>query len=222
MKGREAIRTAQRRTAEANQTVERLRAELAQATDKHRREAQDLRDEVTRLQATISREAGRIAAQEVSRRLAEAQEERRRCGLSDDIVMHLAYRKDRLIRNACRYISMIDGVAPPNALAQVLTWCTDKDIRGLPDRVDRLIELGIPHDGWVARVLAREKYWSRTERKSGTNAAISLDHAQEQDHARINPRYNPKWYPEIDYQGIVVVKDEELGEPEIATSGADG
>lgn len=211
MRGKEAAKAANRRTTTALEEVERLRAELKEESSHQ----SDLKNEIQRLKTEHFKEASRIAGEEVKRQLARIEKERRDRGLSDDIVNHMLYRKDMLIRNACRYISMTKGFDPYQALQMVLTWCTDKDFRegkGMA-RSDFLIELGVPLDGWVAGRCRVTAQWTT---KGTQYSATSLDNAERQGHPDIHPLYtkNAKhWYPNIDYGGIVVVDQDEEERP---------
>lgn len=202
MRGKEAAKAANRRTIAAHDEIERLKAELKAERDCQAK----LKDEIQRLKADHFQEASRIAVAEVKRQLERVEKERRDRGLSDDIVNHLSFRKDMLIRNACKYVSMTKGLDPAAALMMVMTWATDKDFtegKGL-SRTDFLIELGVPFDGWVARQCRRISQF--TMPKEWRHSAISLERAETEGHPDIHPKYNPKWYPHIDYGGIILTE----------------
>jgi hypothetical protein len=200
-KGREAVRAARRRQAEAGSEAARLKAEMAGEREAHRIEVADLRAQITELRADVWHKASEMSVELTRDRLEEIEKARRAQGLSDDITVWLCWQKDRLIRNACKYISMTSGTDPYTAIAMVLTWCTDKDIRSLlRDDMEWFIELGVPPDGWVAGRIKRDKRWQKTEQTR--SSAVSLDHAIEQDHPKIHPdykKYGAKWYPSVNY-----------------------
>lgn len=214
MKGRDAVRSARRREAEAREEVEQLRAEIKQMESDHRKTVVDLESKIRRLRVEAHKEAGKIAAKTVQQKLAEAKEERRKRGFSDELAIDLMYQKDKFVRNACRYISMTKGFNPRHALTIVCTWMTDDDCYGLVDSVDLMIKLGLPRDGWVHRMLKRDKHLSRTLRKQNLKRddppAISLDRAEREGHEDIHPEYTKKghlWYSKVEYGGIEVVED---------------
>ncbi len=215
MKGREAVRAANRRTEEAKAEAESLRAELAKERANRKTEEVYLRSEVKRLKADHMAEASRLAAEEVTRRLAQVEAERRARGMSDDIAMNNLYLKDKFVLNACKYISMTTGSRPLNALNMVMTWMTDEDFRGFAGP-ELIVNLGLPSDGWVGRFLRRHKYdlrrIARGYAKDGEVAAISLDHAEREGHKDIHPDYNPRWYPEISYEVMKLIDEDEVSE----------
>lgn len=212
MKGKYAARSENRRVTEATSEIAELRATIKQEREDSKTQILALEAETRRLRADHLAEAARLAAEEVKRRIADAEQERRGRGMSDDITMHLMYEKDRFIMNACRYLSMTKGQNPLDVLPTVLTWATDKDIYGVTG-VDFLIKLGVAGDGWVARTWKRfqhdERRMARQRRAIGRPAAISLDRAAEEGHPDIHSKYNPAWYPRVDYQGIELADEPE-------------
>lgn len=214
MKGKYAARTENRRVAEISAEANELRATLKQERDDSRAQIVSLEAEIRRLRADQMGEASRLAAEEVQRRMAEAEQERERRGMSDDVARHLMYQKDKFIMNACRYLSMTKGLHPTEALAIVLTWCTDDDIYGITS-LDFIVKLGVPRDGWVGRTWQQVKQAhvrpTRKRMKEGTPLAISLDRAEQEGHPDIHPKHNPAWYPKIEYQGLEVVDEPVAG-----------
>lgn len=212
MKGKYAARSENRRVTEATSEIAELRAVIKREREESRAQVIALEAEVRRLRSDHLAEASRIAADEVHRRIAEAEEERKGRGMSDDIALDLMYQKDRFIFNACRYLSMTKGSNPIEALAIVLTWCTDDDIYGIAN-LDFLLKLGVPRDGWVARTWqqVREAHARPTRRRirAGTPLAVSLDRAEQEGHSDIHPKYDPQWYPRVRYQGIELVDEPE-------------
>ncbi|MFF9118345.1 hypothetical protein ACF09Y_22545 [Streptomyces massasporeus] len=210
MKGREAARAANRRTAEAQAEAEGLRGDLARERADRKAETDALRTEIKRLKAGHIAEASRLAAEEVTRRLAQVEAERRARGLSDDITVNNLYLKDKFVLNACRYISMTTGQKPLNALAMVMTWMTNEDFYGFKNP-EVIVKLGLPSDGWVARTLRHYKHdlkrVTSKRIKNGDAWAISLDHAYEEGHPGIHPDYKPDWYPNAIYQGFELVDE---------------
>lgn len=216
MKGREAVRAANRRTAEAMAEAEALRAELAQERAGRKEETTALRSEVKRLKADHMAEASRLAGEEVRRRIAQVEEEQRASGFSYAMAKNAMYLKDKFVLNACKYISMTTGKRPLHALEMVMTWMTDEDFAGF-GRADVIVKLGLPSDGWVARFLRDNKHGlkriARNYVKNGDVAAISLARAEREGHKDIHPDYNPRWYPQIDYAVMQVIDDEPTPSP---------
>lgn len=213
MKGKYAARSDNRRAAESASEANELRATLKREREENRAQVLALEAEVRRLRADHLAEASRIATEEVHRRIAEAEQERKSRGMSDDIAMDLMYQKDRFIMNACRYLSMTKGESPLVVLPTVLTWCTDDDVYGITG-LDFLVKLGVPKDGWVARMWQQVKtaYTKGTRRRmrAGTPLAITLDQAEQEGHSDIHPKYNPQWYPKVRYRGIELVDEPEV------------
>lgn len=216
MKGREAVRAANRRTTEAATEAEKLRAELAEMRATHRREAADLRTEIKRLAADHIAEASRLAGEEVTRRLAQVEAERRARGLSDDIAINLIYQKDKFVLNACKYISMTTGQGPLSALSKVMTWMTDEDFYGF-EKPELIAKLGLPPDGWVARYLRQNKHdlrrIARKRIKNDQAAAISLARAEQEGHPDIHADYNPRWFPEVIYPEVELIDEDDAAQP---------
>lgn len=210
MKGREAVRAANRRTAEAKAGADALRAELAMERSDRKAEVDGLRAEVKRLKADHMAEASRLAAEEVARRIAQVEEEQRASGFSYAMAKNAMYLKDKFVLNACKYISMTTGVRPGHALHLVMTWMTDEDFRGF-DRADLIVKLGLPSDGWAARYVLERKHdlkrIARSNAKNGKFAAVSLERAEREGHKDIHPDYNARWYPQIDYRTLEIADD---------------
>ena len=200
MKGREAVRAAQRRETQTRDELAQVKAQLRDERDRHHRREVELESEASRLRNDIRIEAGAIAAEQVKKKLAEADEERRQRGLSDDIVIYFTYQKDWLIRNACRYLSMTKNMHPRHALALVLTWATDHDIDYLlNDRESFFLDLGLPMDGFVATEIRIGK----KQEKRFPSAAMTLSRALAEGHEDIHPDYTVKqdaeWYPPAEW-----------------------
>ncbi len=203
MKGKEAAQAARRRAEQLQAECDRLTAELKSERSNHAREVDTLERQVRSERVNHMAEAARLAAEEVQRKLAEVEAERRTRGLSDDIAVHLILQTDKFIMNACRYVSMTTGAGPLDALAVVLVWKTEKDVERLP-RADQFIELGVPADGWVARQLKElPRGWRKTS--AYRNLAMTLDRAEEEGHRRIHPNYRPSWYPKVQHAGVELV-----------------
>jgi hypothetical protein len=210
VKGREAVRAANRRTAEAKEEADALRSELAKERADRKAETDALRSEVKRLKAEHMAEASRLAAEEVTRRIAQVEEEQRASGFSYAMAKNAMYLKDKFVLNACKYISMTTGKRPLHALEMVMTWMTDEDFAGF-GRADLIVKLGLPSDGWVAMFIRENKHdlkrIARSYAKNGDVAAISLARAESEGHKDIHPNYNPRWYPQIDYAVMQLVDD---------------
>lgn len=211
MRGKEAARSANRRHAEAVASAEELRGRLQRLESAYQKRIVDLETEIRRLRTEHRAEASRIAAEEVHRRMAEAERERRARGLSDDVAMNLMLKKDKFVMNACRYLSMKEGLPPRAVLPRVMAWMTDKDFYGF-DNAQMLVELGVDANGWLVRNIRADKHWERMlasrNRRKGKPEAFSLDYAEDhRDDFEIHPNYNPSWYPRVEHGGIVLVDD---------------
>jgi hypothetical protein len=208
VRGKKAAQAANRRAKEAASTVGQLQALLAEERAAHRQEVITLSGEIKRLRT----DASRIAQAEVERTLKRIEDERRMRGMSDDIATDLMYQKDKFVMNACRYISMTTGRWPLQALPMVMTWMLDDDFVGVLNEVNLLLKCGLPSGGWVAQMLKDNKHALRPiakrNRARGTHEAISLDRAEREGHPSIHPDYDPRWYPRVEYAGIVLVDEE--------------
>lgn len=212
-RGREAARAAARRAIEAQEQAAAKDQELAALRSEHKAEATALRDEIKRLRADHMAEASKLAAEEVKRRIDALQEEQRRRGFTEEMLGDLLFQKERLVWNACRYISMTTGLGPGNALEMVITWMADKDFNGAAD-VPRLIaKLGLPDDGWVATMLTAGRYFDRLrwrkEQRRGVASAEGLDTVLETGKFRgqwFEPHgnYRESWYPRSPFGGFEV------------------
>lgn len=198
MKGREAVRAANRRTEEAKAEAEALRAELAKERADRKAEAAELRSECKRLKADHMAEASRLAVEEVSRRLAQVEAERRARGLSDDMVKQSMHTLDRLVKNACRFVSMTHGLDPIDALCSVVTWMTGEDFIGVFDADKFIVEFGFPQDGWVADLARYQRYFMRNDAKrvarGDEDKALNLDRVEREAKIKIHPDYVSEWY----------------------------
>jgi hypothetical protein len=218
--GRDAARTAKRREREALAQADDLRRQLQAELGRHAAEIEDLNVEIRRLRAEHVREAGVIVEREVERLMALAAKEREARGLSDERVRGIVGRKERLILNACRYLSMTKGITPIEAVSYVVTWATGKDFIGVVDGdVGRFCTnvLDCFPNGWVslqllsakpARVhrpsdLKGERFKQRLVREGLESPAISLDHAEEREHEDICAEYDPTWYKGIEDLAVV-------------------
>lgn len=199
LKGKYANRAVNSRAEVAEAEVVRLRAELKTVRTEGAKAIKELRDENGELTAEMVARAGELASAEVQRQIAAFHEERRRRGLSDQIVTQLMRRKDRLIMNACRYISMTTGDVPMVALEQVITWATDEDFIAATNRTGLFVELGVPDDGWVAWAIGPlNKYLERAigRRRRRARAPLRpLDYVDEHlDQFDVHPMYDARWY----------------------------
>lgn len=213
-KGKYANRAENRRTDSAEAEVVRLRAELVAQRDSAAATIKDLSAQVLDLKTDVLGHANKLVSAEVARRIEAFHEERKMRGLSDDILKQHAMKQDRLMFNACRYLSMTKGYEPLKALDLVMTWVTDDDYFGAYDPVKLVIELGVMGGGWVDRTLRSidrtwERGMTRRNKRRNTARAVALDHVAEIVEAdpegngfEIHPKYNPKWYPRIKYYGM--------------------
>lgn len=214
MRGREAARAANRRAAGLAAELEATRQELAQERSSRKQQELAHREEIRRLKVEQSAEAGRLAAKEVAKQVKAYKEKQQELGLSVEMSRHHLVQKDKLVRNACRYVSMTRGAHPLYALHQVITWMTDEDFAGVPNPAGMVIALGLPPDGWVAQLLKcnqhSERRYARSIRKVGSSPYVSLDRAIEQANEQIHPAFKKSWYPPIEYRGITIVDVEKL------------
>ncbi|MEU3432395.1 hypothetical protein [Streptomyces sp. NPDC006863] len=212
MKGREAVRTANRRTADAKAESDALRAELAKERAERKAEVGALHMEVKRLKADHMAEASRLAATEVARRIAQVEEEQRASGFSYAMAKNAMYLKDKFVLNACKYVSMTTGQRPLGALNMVMTWMTDEDFRGFGD-ADLVVKLGLPSDGWMGSFLREYKHdlkrIARSYAKSGDVAAVSLERAVREGYKGIHPDFKAHWYPEVTYPRMEFIDEGE-------------
>jgi hypothetical protein len=219
MRGKAAAQSANRRAGDAAAFAARLQTELGQVRAQRAAEVADLKAELARIKADQHAEAARLAKAECDRLLAKAEQQRRDKGISDDIVYHLMNQKDRLLMNACRYLSMRDGRPPWVVYPLVITWCTDEDFTSItnPTRLKFLLDLGVPVDGWFARMLTQSKFWDRRRRRmTPEREAVSLDTAEREGHPDIHPHYKPQWYPCVEHGGIELVGDLEEADERVA------
>jgi hypothetical protein len=93
-----------------------------------------------------------------------------------------------------------------------MTWMLDDDFVGVLNEVNLLLKCGLPSGGWVAQMLKDNKHALRPiakrNRARGTHEAISLDRAEREGHPSTHPDYDPRWYPRVEYAGIVLVDEE--------------
>lgn len=211
MKGKKAVHAARQRESAAATKSSELDSALKRERAARSAEVKRLQDEISRLRVEHIHEAGRIAAREVKRLMAKAEEERRKRGLSDVIAGDLLYQKDKFVLNACRYLSMVEGKAPMVVIPRVMAWMLDDDFVGFLGDTNLLVKCGLPHDGWVARQLKHYKFDLRriAQRNAleGSHSAVSLDRAEREKFEAIHSDYNPKWYPRVEYSGIVLEDD---------------
>lgn len=212
MKGREAALAAGRREREARAELEQVRAELAEERSRHHAEEEDLKGELRKVRGQILNEARRLADEEVTKRIAEADEERKMRGVTDDVMEFMRTKQDRIIMNACRYISMTTGKGPLDALDMVWTWLTDEDSYGITRH--KLLILGLPEGGWVRYQLSRmtrihDRNAARC-RAEGNPTAVTLDHAEDKQHPDIHPSYS-KWrrHYYADYRNTIELVDDD-------------
>jgi hypothetical protein len=216
VKGKEAAQAARRREAEALRELRNLRAELAGERRRAHDETQALKGEIRQLHSEILSKARSIADEAIQRRSAELEDALAAEGLTRDLVDQLQIQKDKLLFNACRYISMTKGASPLTALTMVWTWFTEMDCYGLPDNPALMFSLGLPQNGWVAtqlRGLNPRLHRRGTAAREAANVplAVSLQHAERQDRDDIHPGYR-RWesaYRDVTYRNkIELVEDD--------------
>lgn len=193
MKGKQAAAAARRREAEALEAVEKVKGEKAEQKARYEAEINGLREELAGLRNNVRAEAARLADQEIQRLLAEKEAERQARGLSEAALEALADRKDALVREACRYVSMHQGCEPMRALRQVITWMSGQRYEGQITE-SWLIEQGLPHDGWALTLFRANRYADRAQRAVTGYATVTLDEAEAEARPDIHPGYRPDWY----------------------------
>lgn len=193
MKGKQAAAAARRREAGALEAVEKVKGEKAEQKAKYEAEINRLREELAALRNNMREEAARLAGEEIRRVLAEKEAERQARGLSDATVEALAHKKDALVREACRYVSMQIGEPPMMALRLVLTWITGQRYAGQYTE-DWLIQEGLPRDGWVLTLFRTNRYADRAQGVVNGHITDTLDEAEEMNHPSIHPGYRRDWY----------------------------
>jgi hypothetical protein len=229
-RGKAASQNANRRAAEVQERVEQLEKELRQVKEAWRLEVNDLRSQLLRERNERLAVAGDIAAEDVARLQGRINELQRSLRVADDLVLGLMSGKDRLMMNACRYISMTTGKHPGLALPMVITWATDEDFYGFAQAsaAKLMADLGVPAHGWVAhtigdrahRILYRESTRRRVE--GGIPLTRNLDDvAEEADRYALHPQYRQHWYPRrVKHGRIVLVDEDSVPEPDEVTVGA--
>lgn len=128
--------------------------------------------------------------------MAEKEAEREARGLSDAQVEGLADKKDAFVKEACRYVSMREGIPPMRALRLVLTWMSGERY-GAQITESWLIDQGLPHDGWVLLQFRANRYSDRAQAVVDGSATVTLDEAEEEGHPDIHPAYRRDWYDEV-------------------------
>lgn len=226
MRGKAAAQSANRRTRIERERVRELELELTRLRAQSRDEINELRRQLAKSRTEQMRVAGELAHRSVERERQLTAAAQHKQALSDDIGAAFMTSKDRLIMNACRYISMTKGFRPLEALELVTTWCTDKDCYGYSkSRVDILVELGVGPDSWTSWQLSRlnkhlERRLARRRRQHEHPRAWALDHAEANpEDFEIHPDYKPSWYPKARHGGIELVdepSDEGTDEQETA------
>lgn len=223
-RGKYAARAANHRESQLTAELGQLRAQLAEERQQHHTEIQALKTELTTLRGDILGQAKQVANREIEARRAELEQAMYDQGLSFDLINALAVQRDRLIFNACRYLSMREGLGPIDALQCVWTWFTNVDCYALPgggSNVDWLV-LGLPKDGWVAGQLRRQnphwrKHLLKKDLANGTPYARPLGSIDINDE-RIHPNYRKmhrRHYERVRYGGGLALVDSDGGVTEI-------
>lgn len=190
MKGKEAISAARKREAEATTKAEGLKKELSEQKIAYEKQLKELRSEIGELRGAVLGKAEALAKEEIARILTEKEEERRARGLSDEIVEKLADAKDRLIRNACLFLSKKFGIPPWAALGVTISWMTGAGYAGLKSE-SQLVDMGLPRDGWAVETWKKVRFAERVG--AGTleeGEAFALETGDDVVH----PKYRREWY----------------------------
>ncbi|MFJ4879978.1 hypothetical protein ACIP93_32890 [Streptomyces sp. NPDC088745] len=197
MKGKEAAQAAARRQRQAEAEAERLRDELARLHEQHAAETASLQEQIDQLTRTHIAEAGKLAGQAVLAAQQEAANARREAGTSQEEAEQVRAVLDALVRSACQYLSMSQGMQPLAALVAVLVWMTGKPSNEITNLEETASRLSLPQDGWAFRLLRSRRSWLRQLRGPGQSWAnvMSLEEA-ERDYADelLHPDYDPAWY----------------------------
>jgi hypothetical protein len=218
-RGKAAARSANRRATAVGERVAELESELKEAQRAHRAQVQQLRTELTQARSEVTRQAEVLAQAELARVRGEVDAANDQCRVGEKLLWNTTLKQDRLIRNACRYLSMKSGRHPLDVLPLVITWLTDEDfyIEDYGDPAALLVKLGVDRSGWVAHILLRRvdtvltKYDTKSRELASRErvpTAWSLDHVE--DHPEdfsIHEKYKPKWYPRLKYGGVSVYQD---------------
>jgi len=206
MRGKQAAKAANRRAQVAQAKTDEVKGRLSKEREDSDARIKELEAEVRRLKDNHRAEAERLAAEEIARIREEMK------GVADqraqlaEGLLDVMKSKEYLVFNACRFLSMVEGIPPFHAMARVATWVTEEDFGGVTDIEEYLTKLALPADGWVAALLRRNRNISRTLKRQtangGTPFAISIDEAQKQNHDLIHEKYQPSWYEERPVGGV--------------------
>lgn len=197
VKGRQAARASARQNAEATNTIVKLKEDFAAATKMYDEHVSELRAEIEELRNQMREEATTIAMDEVIRLTAEKEEETARRSACEEKNDELAWRKDVLVYNTCKYLSMSLGLDVAGALGMISTWMLDKDYDS-PLTVDMLVENGLPHDGWACMYTRASKNLIKSfhgSLRSGENSMfLELGNVEKLRPDTIHRMYNPDLY----------------------------
>jgi hypothetical protein len=192
VKGKQAARAANRRADTAEAKAEELKGRLASERSDWDIREKSLKEEIGRLKNGLIEEAGRLAAEEISRLNEELIQARRQLSEAEARVEAEAEARDYLMRNMCKYISMTEGVQPSLALGRVITWLTNKPYTQNADVNATLRDLQLPSDGWVAKLLRRGATYLKDR---GGETSVPLDYAEEHhEEFPVHPGYQSIWY----------------------------
>jgi hypothetical protein len=195
MKGREAARAAKRRERQAGEESDRLREQLKQLQYEHDRTVQELEAQIGRLKKSLTDRAADLAGEVVRQLQEELTHTRSAARQAEERLRETRQRKDELVRNACRYISMTTGTPPELASEAVITWMTGEDFTYPADIEAALDRLDLPRDGWLARLWKARLHARRLiGRKGVPGNGVSLDTAEQSMPERVHPCYRPQWY----------------------------
>lgn len=218
-RGKAAARSANRRATAVGERAAELESELKEAQRAHHAEVQQLKTELTQARSEMTRQAELLAQAELARVRNEIDAANHQRTVTEKLLWNTTLKQDRLIANACRYLSMKTGKHPLDVLPLVITWLTGEDfyIEDYGDPATLLVKLGVDRSGWVAHTLLRRvdpvltKYETRSRGLASQKrvpAAWSLDHAERHpEDFSIHENYKPKWYPRLKYGGVSVYQD---------------
>jgi HPt (histidine-containing phosphotransfer) domain-containing protein len=215
MRGKAAAKSANRRATGAQQRCHELEQELRQLRKAHREQLDQLTLEITRLNSELMHRAGDLASEEIANKTEQAARAWRNETTASAVARASLVAKDKFIRNACRYISMTKGYAPPDALTEVLTWATDADFYGFgANPMHWVAKVGVPPNGWTATVCrtispTMSKSLTRYRRARGETLASCLDNVEQKlDQYDIHPDYKSHWYPPVKYRDLELIDEE--------------
>lgn len=197
MKGKEAVRSARRREAEAQGKAESLKTQLSKQKREYEGQVTKLKAELAGLRGSLQATATSLAEEEIVKAQRERDTALARCNEYEETLADLAEKKDLLAFNACKYLSMVHGHLPMGVIRTVITWMTGESYRGSISS-DFLVEQGLPAEGWVVTTWKRSQYAERSYKKMVESGEVpemqSVDDLEQYRVSEIHPKYRKHWY----------------------------